>query len=148
MEAASTLSPAVAPTDTAPWMRWTGRILTGWPILGLVMSSAMKLSHAQPVLEQWGPKFGYPEATLTTIGVVELLCAVLYAIPRTSVLGAILITGYLGGAVATHVRIGEAFVPPLMLGVFAWAGLFLRDRRLRDLLPLRSSSLAGLNTAL
>jgi hypothetical protein len=138
MEAASTLSPTAAPTVTAPWMRWTGRVLTALPILGLAMSSMMKLSHAPPILEQWGPKFGYPEGTLTAIGVVELLCAVLYAIPRTSVLGAILITGYLGGAVATHVRIGEMFVPPLMLGIFAWAGLFLRDRRLRELLPLRS----------
>jgi hypothetical protein len=119
-------------------MLWTGRALSALPILALVMSGLAKLSHAAPILENWGPKFGYPESVLTPIGVVEILCIVLYAVPRTSVLGAILVTGYLGGAVATHVRTLDVFVPPLLLGVFVWAGLFLRDARLRALLPLRS----------
>jgi hypothetical protein len=82
-------------------------------------------------------KFGYPETLLTPIGIIEVLCVLLYAIPRTSVLGAILLTGYMGGAVATHVRIGDMFVPPLMIGVFVWLGLFLRDAGIRALLPWR-----------
>jgi hypothetical protein len=82
-------------------------------------------------------KFGYSAASLTALAVVELTCALLYLVPQTSVLGAILVTGYLGGAVATHVRVGEAFVMPLLLGVIAWVGLFLRDERLRVLLPVR-----------
>jgi DoxX-like protein len=83
-------------------------------------------------------KFGYPQQTLTTIGVLELSCAVLYAIPQTAVLGAVLMTGYLGGAVATHVRISDPeWVGPAVLGVVAWVGLYLREARLRELLPLR-----------
>jgi len=82
---------------------------------------------------------GYPESLLVTLGILELGCTVVYLIPRTSVLGAILMTGYLGGATATHVRIGEAlFFIPVVLGVLAWGGLFLRDDRLRALIPLRS----------
>jgi hypothetical protein len=74
---------------------------------------------------------------LVPIGLLELLCAVLYLVPQTALLGAVLLTGYLGGAVATHLRIGEPFVLPLVLGVLIWAGLWLRDPRLRGLLPLR-----------
>lgn len=115
---------------------WAGRILSIIPALMLLFSAGMKLSHHEKVVEGFA-KFGYPESSLTPIGVIEVLCALLYAIPQTSVLGAILVTGYLGGAVATHVRIGDAFFAPLLLGVIAWAGLFLRDPRLRALLPLR-----------
>jgi len=75
---------------------------------------------------------------LLTLGIVEASCAILYLIPRTAVLGAILVTGYLGGAVATHARVGDpAFITPALLGVIAWLGLFLRDRRVRALIPLR-----------
>jgi hypothetical protein len=103
----------------------------------LAMSAVMKLMRTPQVLEGWA-KSGYPDASLLVIGLTELACAVLYVIPRTSVLGAILVTGYLGGATATHVRLGEAvFVAPVILGILAWAGLFLRDPRLRALLPLR-----------
>jgi DoxX-like family len=117
---------------------WAGRIVGAVPVLLMAMSATMKLLRTPQVLESWGPHFGYPEAALLAIGVVELACAVIYAIPRTAVLGAILITGFLGGATATHVRVGEmAFVAPVILGVLAWAGLFLRDPRLRALLPLR-----------
>jgi hypothetical protein len=104
----------------------------------MVVSAAMKIVRNPQVLQDWGPRFGYPEGTLVAIGVTELACAILYAIPRTSVLGAILVTGYLGGATASHVRIGEvAFIAPVVLGILAWGGLFLRDPRLRALLPLR-----------
>jgi hypothetical protein len=84
---------------------------------------------------------GYPESLALGIGVLELVCIVLYLIPRTSVLGAILLTGYLGGAIASHVRIGSelfSILLPIIVGVMLWGGLFLRDDRLRTLLPLRS----------
>ena len=73
------------------------------------------------------------------IGIIEITCAILYAIPRTAVLGAILMTGFLGGAIASHVRIGEAFHIPLILGLLVWLGLLLRDARMHDLLPLRAT---------
>jgi hypothetical protein len=120
-----------------PWMRWTGRVLSALPVLMLLLSASMKLSHAPGFVEQW-VKFGYLERTATPLGIVEISCALLYAVPKTRVLGAILLTGYLGGAVATHVRVGDVFVMPLVLGIVVWAGLFLRDRRLRQLLPLVS----------
>ncbi len=116
---------------------WAGRILGAVPVLAMAMSAGMKLLRTPQVLESWAT-FGYPEGALLAVGVVELACAVVYAIPRTAVLGAILVTGFLGGATATHVRAGQAaFVAPVLLGVLAWAGLFLRDPRLRALLPLR-----------
>jgi len=116
---------------------WAGRVVSAVPVLMLAVSAVMKLMRTPQVLEGWG-KFGYPQGALLAIGVVELLCAVLYAIPGTAALGAILVTGYLGGATATHVRLGEAaFVAPVVLGILAWGGLFLRDPRLRALLPLR-----------
>jgi DoxX-like protein len=96
----------------------------------------MKLAKPAPVVEGF-VRLGYPESLALGIGIVELACAVIYVIPRTSVLGAILLTGYLGGATATHVRIGEPFFMPIILGVLVWGGLFLRDERLRALLPLR-----------
>lgn len=117
---------------------WAGRIVGAVPVLVMAMSATMKLLRTPQVLESWGTQFGYPEGALLAIGVVELACAVIYAIPRTAVLGAILITGFLGGATATHVRVGQmVFIAPVFLGILAWAGLFLRDPRLRALLPLR-----------
>jgi hypothetical protein len=122
---------------TKPWMLWTGRVLSALPILGLLMSAGMKLSQNEELVTQFVNHLGYPASALVAIGVVELVCVVLYAIPFTSVLGAILLTGYLGGAIASHVRLSEAFVNPLVLGVLVWVGLYLRDARLRALLPLR-----------
>jgi hypothetical protein len=116
---------------------WGGRVVSALPVLVLVMSAAMKLRHDPEMVSHFVGTLGYPESTLRVIGGVELLCAILYAIPQTSVLGAVLVTGYLGGAIATHVRLGEPFVTPLILGVLVWAGLFLRDERVRALLPLR-----------
>jgi hypothetical protein len=131
-----------AGTDLArpkKWMLWTGRVLSLLPALLILFSAGMKLAHAPQFIAQWTGKFGYTEGSATTIGVIEVACVVLYLVPRTSVLGAVLLTGYLGGAVATHVRIGDpSFVTPLLLGVLAWAGLYLREGRLRALLPLRS----------
>ncbi|PYT29541.1 MAG: hypothetical protein DMG57_11235 [Acidobacteria bacterium] len=122
------------------WVLWTGRILSALPILVMLLSGSMKLIRLPQVVDGFVRQFGYPENELLIIGVVEVTCALLYAIPRTAFLGAILVTGYLGGAIATHVRISDpAFVGPLMLGIFAWAGLYLRDDRLRELILLRQT---------
>ena len=117
-------------------MLWAGRIMSALPVLMLLLSGVMKLVKPAAVVEGF-VRLGYPESLTVGIGIVELACAALYVVPRTSVLGAILLTAYLGGATATHVRIGESFFMPILLGVLVWGGLFLRDERLRALLPLR-----------
>ena len=118
-------------------MLWAGHIISALPVLMLLFSGVMKLVKPASVVEGF-VRLGYPESLALGIGIVELACVVVYVIPRTSVLGAILLTGYLGGATATHVRIGEPFFAPIVLGVLVWGGLFLCDARLRALLPLRS----------
>ena len=128
----------VAPHRPPRWMTILGWTLTVLPALVLAGSATGKILGAAPVKEMMGGKLGYSPGTIVAIGAVELACALLFVIPRTSVLGAILVTGYLGGAVATHVRAGDAFLSPLLLGVVAWGGLFLRDARLRALLPFRT----------
>ena len=119
---------------------WTGRVLSTLPVLMLTMSGVMKLM-GPPEIVQGFQNYGYDASILVPLGVVELACTLLYVIPRTAVLGAILVTGYLGGAIATHVRAGEPpaqYVIPVVLGVLVWLGLYLRDARLRDLVPVRS----------
>lgn len=116
---------------------WTGRIISALAVLMLVFSGVMKLLKPAAVMEEFA-RLGYPESLAVSIGILEILCAVVYIIPRTSILGAILLTGYLGGATATHVRIGDPFFIPIVLGIFIWGGLFLRDDRLRALIPFRS----------
>lgn len=125
----------VSNVSTPAWRLWTGRVLSALPVLMLLFSASLKLSHAPAFIEKW-VTFGYTEGAATPIGIVEIACAVIYAVPKTRMLGAILVTGYLGGAIATHVRIGDVFVIPLVLGILAWAGLFLRDSRLSKLLPI------------
>lgn len=116
---------------------WTGRVLSTLPVLMLLMSAAMKFMRPPDVVKGFA-QLGYPERLALPLGILELACTIVYVIPRTSVLGAILLTGYLGGAIATHVRVGEPFVIPVVLGVVIWVGLLLREGRLRALLPLRS----------
>jgi hypothetical protein len=118
---------------------WAGRVVSALPVLMLLFSGSMKLSHQPKLVEGFVGHFGYPEGSLTPIGVVEILSAVLYAIPQTTVVGAALITAYLGGAVATHVRVGENgdVVTPIVLGILVWLGIYLRDERFRVLAPLR-----------
>src|SRR5712691_8432815 len=119
------------------WMIWTGRVLSAIPVLLLAMSAGFAFARPPQVIEGMN-KFGYPESKLLLIAVLEIGSALIYAIPRTAVLGAILMTAYLGGAVATHVRIGDPGYPTAIIaGIFVWAGLYLRDERLRALLPLR-----------
>jgi len=110
------------------------------PALFLLVDGVMKLIKPAVVVEAT-VQLGYPESVIVGLGIVLLVCTALYAIPRTAVLGAILLTGYLGGAVATHVRVGDGVFPilfPVILGALLWGGLFLRDERLRALIPLRN----------
>jgi hypothetical protein len=115
---------------------WIGWIISALPALLLLFSAAMKFVKPPAVVEGFA-HLGWPERLTVTLGILELGCTVIYLIPRTAVLGAILLTGYLGGAIATHVRIGEAVVLHVLLGMLVWLGLFLRDPRLRELIPLR-----------
>jgi hypothetical protein len=115
--------------------KWGGWALTAVVVLMLLFSAGLKLAGLEEVRQEFD-RLGYPESTLVGIGVTEVACAVLYAIPQTSYLGAILVTGYLGGATATHVRVGDPYVPPVVVGVIAWVGLFLRDPRIRRMIPL------------
>jgi hypothetical protein len=119
---------------------WAGRIISALPILFLLMDGVMKLMKPRIVVETT-VQLGYPESVILPLGVVLLISTVLYLIPRTALLGAILLTGYLGGAVATHVRVGAGVFSvlfPVILGILIWFGLYLRDERLRALIPLRS----------
>jgi hypothetical protein len=116
---------------------WAGRVLSALPVLFLIMSAAMKLSQRPEIIQGMVEKGGFPAGSITPIGLAELLSTILYVVPQTAVLGAVLLTGYLGGAIATHVHGGQGFATPLVLGIIVWAGLFLRDARLRALLPLR-----------
>jgi len=118
---------------------WAARILGGLPALFLLVDGGMKLFKPAVVVEAT-LKLGYPESTIVGIGVVLLVSTLLYLIPRTAVLGAVLLTGYLGGAIATNVRVGGPLfniVFPIFFGALLWGGLWLRDRRLQELLPLR-----------
>ena len=119
---------------------WTGRVLSGLLVLALTASASMKLMGKPEMAQMMTEKFGFKPEMVQRLGMLELMCVLLYAVPQTSVFGALLMTGYLGGAVCTHARIGDPFVAPLALGVLAWVGLFLREPRLRALLPLRNLS--------
>jgi hypothetical protein len=116
---------------------WTGRVLSGLVIAFLLFDATMKLVKPRFVVEAT-VKLGYPESTIVGIGCVLLLCTILYAIPQTSIFGAVLLTGYLGGAVATHVRVGDPLFShvlfPIYVAAMMWGGLYLRDDRLRTLL--------------
>ncbi len=127
-------------TQTAPASRkrlWAGRIISTLVVLFLLFDAVAKLMRIAPVLQAFA-RLGYPERLAVPIGILLLACTTVYVIPRTSVLGAILLSAYLGGATATHVRAGKPFYFPIVFGVLVWAGLFLRDDRLGELVPLRS----------
>ncbi|HEY8040331.1 MAG TPA: DoxX family protein [Polyangiaceae bacterium] len=112
--------------------RWTGRVLGGLVLLFLAFDTVVKLLQASPAIEAT-VRLGYPEHLVLGIGLVELVCTVLYLVPRTSLLGAVLLTGYLGGATASHLRHGDPFWFPLAFGALVWTALLLRDGRLRSL---------------
>jgi hypothetical protein len=124
------------PEPVSKKMLWAGYIMSALPVLLLLMSAVMKFMKPAQIVQGFG-HYGYPESLIVPLGIVEMACTVIYVIPRTSVLGAILLTGYLGGATATVVRMGDSFIMPVLVGVLVWGGLFLRDARVRALIPLR-----------
>jgi hypothetical protein len=117
-----------------------GQILTALPVLFLAFDVVIKLMRIDPVLDSFR-ELGYPVSLAIWIGTLELVCLALYLIPRTAVLGAILLTGYLGGAIATHVRLGNPLFSHVLFPIYValplWAGLYLREERLRALIPVR-----------
>ena len=120
-------------------MLWTGRVLSGLMALFFIFDGVGHLMKPAPVVEAFG-RLGYPLSASAGIGVLTLIVTAIYVTPRTSVLGAILLTGYLGGAVSTHVRAGSSrfeMIFPVILGVLVWAGIFVRDSQLRGLIPMR-----------
>jgi DoxX-like family len=130
-------SPKATETDPVSTTRlWAGRIISTLLVLFLLFDGVGKLMKLPPVVEGTA-RHGYPESLIIPLGITELACTIVYAVPRASFIGAILVTAYLGGATATHVRIGDPFFFPIGFGVLIWGALFLRDHRLRALLPLR-----------
>lgn len=117
-------------------MLWTGRIVSALPCAMLLFSAAMKFIKP-PQFEEGMTHLGWESRLGVPLGVLEVACTVVYLVPRTAVVGAILLTGYLGGATATHVRVGDNFIGPVAFGVLVWLGLYLRDARVRALVPLR-----------
>lgn len=115
---------------------WIGRVVSILAILPFLPSAIMKLTSSPQVLEGM-TRYGVPESLILTIGILEVLCVIIYLLPWSSVLGAILLTGYLGGTIITHLRLMEPVPIQVSLGVLLWLGLYLRDRRVRELLPLR-----------
>jgi hypothetical protein len=122
--------------NTPPAMYWTGWVISGLVAAAKAMSGAMKFSNSPQLVEGF-EHLGWPTKLAAALGVLELAATLLYSIPPTSVLGAILLTGYLGGAIATHVRLGEPIYAQATIGILVWLGLFLRDAKIRELIPLR-----------
>jgi hypothetical protein len=122
-------------------MLWTGRVISTLAVLFLLFDAAIKIMKVPAALEGTA-RIGYPLSVVFPLGIVLLACDALYAIPRTSILGAILLTGYLGGAVASNLRVGNPLLGytlfPVYVGGLVWLGLYLRDDRLRGLIPMRS----------
>lgn len=130
-------------TETAPVSRkrlWAGRVLSALAVLFLLFDAGIKLANAAPVAESFG-QLGWPASLAAGLGILELVLLAVYLIPRTSILGAILWTGYLGGAIATHVRVGNPLFShvlfPIYIAALLWGGLYLRDGRLRSLVTGR-----------
>lgn len=127
--------------DTNAKRPWAGYIISALPVLFFLLDAVGKLIKPEPVVTGT-LELGYRESVIVPLGIVLLVCTFLYAIPRTAILGAVLLTAYLGGAVATHVRVGNPLfthmLVPVYLGVFVWLGLYLRDKRLRRLVPIRN----------
>jgi len=131
------MSPVTHDAPVSSKRLWAGRIISALPALLLLFSGTMKLLKVPAVIEGMA-HYGYSEHLILYIGILEVGCTIVYLIPRTAILGAILMTGYLGGATATNVRVGDSsFIGPVLAGVFVWAGLYLRDGRLSALIPVR-----------
>lgn len=120
--------------------QWAGRVMSALAVLFLMVDAAMKILQL-PVAVEGTTQLGYPASVIFPLGILQVICLAIYVIPRTSVLGAVLWTGYLGGAIATHVRLGNPLLThvlfPIYVAIFLWGGLWLRDSRLRALIPVR-----------
>jgi hypothetical protein len=127
--------------ETTPAMLWSGRVISGLVVIVLLADSYLNLLALETMRATF-EESQIPLSAAPILGIITLVCAILYAIPRTAMLGAILTTGFFGGAILTHLRLGDLGSPPqlisLAVGIFAWAGLWLRDARVRALLPLSS----------
>ena len=133
--ATATTNNQVPRVSKAAW--WAGTIISTLIVLLMGVLPILLLLFNRAMIEDGTEKQGYPRDVAVPILIVEIVCALLYAIPRTAGLGAILLTAYLGGAVATHVRASEPWFIPVIVGVLVWLGLYLRDPRVRALVPLR-----------
>jgi hypothetical protein len=129
-------------TTQKRWIPWIGWVVSMWPVFVVASSATWKLTRNAWYVAEFA-RIGWPASALNLLAFLQLGCILLFLIPRTAVLGAILLTGYLGGAIATYVRIGEPYpvLVPLSTSMIAWAGLYLRDQRLRSLIPIRRSSI-------
>jgi hypothetical protein len=131
----------LAPTSTP--QLWTARTLSTLVVLFMLFDSIIHLMKPAPVVDAFN-RLGYPLSASVGIGILELLCLLAYAIPRTALLGAVLLTGHLGGAISTHVRAGspvfEAYIFPAILALMIWGGIWLRDPRLRAIFPVRTGN--------
>jgi hypothetical protein len=134
------VQPDIQSSSTSSRNLWAGRIISGLAVLFMLFDAVIHVLKITPVVEAFA-QLGFPLGVARGLGIVELVCIALYVIPRTSVLGAILLTGYLGGAIATQVRAGAPLVStalfPVYIALFVWGGLYLRDDKVRALIPLR-----------
>lgn len=117
-------------------MKWTGRVVSALVVAAFVMSGVMKLKGG-PELEEGMAHLGIPLSLVRPLAILELTCAAIYALPATAVLGAVLLTGYMGGAICTHWRVGDPFLIQMFIGLLVWLGVYLREHRVRALLPIR-----------
>jgi hypothetical protein len=124
----------VAPSNK---ILWVGRVISALASLLFLLSAFLKLKDGPEVMKGIA-HLGLPEPMIVPLSILELTCVVVYLIPATSVLGAILLTGYIGGAICTHWRVGDPFYVHIVLGILVWLGLYLRENRLKDLIPLRT----------
>jgi hypothetical protein len=116
---------------------WTGRILSALVIIFMIGGGLFTAIKPEAIAQQMTGHYGYPAGSIRVISIIEIICALIYWIPQTAVFGAVLVTAYLGGAVSTHVRAGEAPYLAIIFGIIMWVGLYLREPRLKDLAPVR-----------
>ncbi len=134
------MSTSTTRTDpTSRWTRWAGWVLSFLPVMILLSSAYVRSTHHTAAVAEIVTGYGFPESAIGYIVVAECVLVALYLIPQTAVLGAIVLTGYLGGAVAAHLRVGDTAraAIPVAIAIFAWGGLYLRDSRIRQLVPFR-----------
>ena len=133
------LTATVRTVSTPRWMLWTGRVFSFLVVAQLLASAWFRATHHTNAVAEIVTGYGYPESAIVRIVIAECALVMLYLVPQTSVLAAILLTAYLGGAVATHLRVADAAraAIPLVVAILAWGGLYLRDARLRELVPFR-----------